>query len=116
MTELLFPHLGDRPLRYEEVSGDVRADHHGKIPGRIFSERLWNIDARVVDQEVNTVKMTHGDFSHHYGGFLIANVTVHQHKVRGRFQFLGFADRARIGDDIVTASEKRLGYAQADAA
>ena len=37
---LLFAHLRHHLLRYEKVSGDVRADHHFKILRRIFGERL----------------------------------------------------------------------------
>src|SRR6185295_7540827 len=38
---LLFAHLGDSLLRYEEVSGDIGVDHYFKILRRIFGERLW---------------------------------------------------------------------------
>src|SRR5437870_12327335 len=44
-------------LRYEKVSGHVRADHHFKILGRIFGERLRNVDARIVDEEIDAPQL-----------------------------------------------------------
>jgi hypothetical protein len=49
----LFAHLRNDLLGYEKVSGDVCADHQFKIVGRIFGERLRDVDAGVVDEEID---------------------------------------------------------------
>ena len=88
MPGLLFAHLRNRLLRYEEISGDVRADHHFKIFGRIFGEGLRNIDACAVDEEIDAAEMPDGGISHFDRRFLFADVTVHQDQIPGGFQLL----------------------------
>jgi hypothetical protein len=53
---LLFAHLDNRQLRHVEVSGDVRADHRFKVLGCVFRERFWDINAGIVDEEINALE------------------------------------------------------------
>jgi hypothetical protein len=67
MAGLLFAHLRDHFLRDEKVTRNVCANHQLKVRRRIVGERLINVDARVVDQEINAVKMFDGGIGHFYG-------------------------------------------------
>ena len=86
MSGLLLAHLRNRLLRYEKVPGHIRTDHHFEILGRIVSEWLRNIDARVVDKKVNAAKVFDGSLRHFDRHILFADVAVNQNKVGGRFQ------------------------------
>lgn len=60
---LLFAHLDNRQLRHVEVSGDVRADHRFKVLGCVFRERFWDINAGIVDEEINALEVPHSRIS-----------------------------------------------------
>ena len=67
MAGLLFAHLRGHFLRDENVTRNVCANHQLKVRRHIVSERLINVDARVVDQEINVVKVFDGGIGHFYG-------------------------------------------------
>jgi len=68
---LLFAHLDNRQLRHVEVSGDVRADHRFKVLGCVFRERFWDINAGIVDEEINALEVPHSRISDPGSGLLL---------------------------------------------
>jgi hypothetical protein len=60
---LLFAHLDNRQLRHVEVSGDVRAHHRFKVLVCVFRERFWDINAGIVDEEINALEVPHSRIS-----------------------------------------------------
>jgi len=68
---LLFAHLDNRQLRHVEVSGDVRADHRFKVLGCVFRERFWDINAGIVDEEINALEVPHSRISNPGSGLLL---------------------------------------------
>ena len=67
MAGLLFAHLRDHYLGDEKVTCNVRANHQLEVSRCIVGERLLNVDAGVVDQEINVVKLFDGSIGHFYG-------------------------------------------------
>jgi hypothetical protein len=68
---LLFAHLDNRQLRHVEVSGDVRADHRFKVLGCVFRERFWDVNAGIVDEEINALEVPHSRISDAGSGLLL---------------------------------------------
>ena len=83
MPGLLLAHLHNHLLCYEKVSGDVRADHHFNILGRVIREWLGNVDTRAVEEEIDAAELADGGSSHFYGGVLFADVAVNQNEISG---------------------------------
>ena len=78
MAGLLFAHLRDYSLRDEKVTCNVCADHQFEVRRRIIGERLRDVDASGIDQEINAVKVFDGGISHFYGRVDFADVPVHK--------------------------------------
>ena len=81
MTGPLFAHLRDHSLRDEKVTRNVRANHQLKIRLRIFGERLRNVDARAIDQEINAIKVLDCCIGHLYCRVHLAYVPVNKNEV-----------------------------------
>jgi hypothetical protein len=81
---LLFAHLDNRQLRHVEVSGDVRADHRFKVLGCVFRERFWDINAGIVDEEINALEVPHTCISDPGSGLLLPMSPSRQDEVRRR--------------------------------
>ena len=81
---LLFAHLDNRQLRHVEVSGDVRADHRFKVLGCVFRERFWDINAGIVDEEINALEVPHSRISDPDSDLLLPMSPSRQDEVRRR--------------------------------
>ena len=116
MPRILLLHLRNHLLRHVEKAGDVGIHYQIVVFFSVVGKRLRNEDSGIVDQQINTAEMLEGCFYHLDGGFLFADLSIHEDEIGRRLKVLRLADRAGGADDTPTAFEERLCEAQADSA
>ena len=94
MPRALLLHRRHDLLRHEEVARNIRAQHAVEIVLRVIGERLRNVNARVVHEQVDAAKLLQRRVNHRNGGRLLARLAVDQDELRRGLQLLRLRDRA----------------------
>src|SRR5215510_13797925 len=68
-------------LRDEKVTRNIRANHQFEVRLCIVGERLRDVDASAVGQEINVIKVFDSGIGHFYGRVHFADVPVHKNEV-----------------------------------
>ena len=116
MPRILLLHLRNHLLRHVEEAGDVGIHHQIVFFFGVVGERLRKEDPGVVDQQIDATEVLEGCFHHLGGGFLLADLSIHEDDIGRRLELLRLGDGAGGADDAPATFEERLGQAQTDSA